>query len=301
MGKIKIKWERAAVTFCAFSIILAASLLFHWWEVILFPSFKIVGRAYAESGRPGKNFAALVGRERLGYRIYWMGIPVGHAELRTNMEEDGEGNEILHFSSVGKTTGLFSVLHYIDDQIDSYFDPVSLRPISYRVQQWKGDHWNNKRVDFYHSEGKAVYVRNREDPVEFDLVPGAQDPLSLLFYIRRQEIEVGRSLKVQSFIRRKNAAITVSVLNEVAIQTKFGTLKTYHLSPSSGNKSIFKKTGHIDVWLTADKRKVPVRIESKVAIGVMTAVLVKIDTRTARFLRRVKTRESGKPHVVIPL
>jgi hypothetical protein len=220
--------------------------------------------------------------ERLRYRVYWLGLPVGWAELSVRDGGMKKGKPLLHFRSVARSTGVFSLIFRVDDQVDSFFDKEGLRSVSYRIRQEEGHYKSRKRIDFYHSLGKAVYIKNREKPRVYDLIPGAQDPLSSLYFLRTQEIEAGMRLKVQSFVRRRNTEIDVDVLKMEVLETDFGPLKAYLLSPSSEYEGIFKKSGRIRVWLSADGLKVPLRMESKIIVGAITAVLEEVDEETAK-------------------
>ena len=224
--------------------------------------------------------------ERLLYRGYWMGIPVGWAELSVSYEEDEEGRPILHFRSKAWSSGIFGRIYPVEDRVDSYFDLNNLRPLRYRIKQSEGNHKHDKRIDFDHSSGKATYSKDQEPPRVFDVTPGVQDPLSSLYYIRMQEIEVGKTVKVQSFIRRKNAEVEVEVLRKGLIETDFGIIDTYVVSPSSKYEGVFKKSGRITVWLSADELKIPIRIESRIAVGAIMGVLKEVDEETAKMFPR---------------
>jgi len=225
--------------------------------------------------------------ERLRYRVYWLGIPVGWAELSVKYGRDEKGRPQLRFQSRAQSSGIFSLIFRVDDKVDSYFDLKNMRSTSYRINQQEGHYKGKKRIDFYHSLGKAVYLKDHEKPIIYDLTPGAQDPLSSLYYVRMQDMKVGGSLMVQSFVRRKNALIKVKVLKKEILQTAFGPLEAYKLSPSSEYEGIFKKSGPILAWFSADDLKIPLRMESKVIVGSIAVVLEKIDHETARtFLER---------------
>jgi hypothetical protein len=244
------------------------------------------GEKYTRPESDGNALIPFSMSERLRYRGYWMGIPVGWAELSVSYEEDEEGRPILHFKSRAWSSGIFSRIYPVEDQVDSYFDLDNLRPLRYRIKQSEGKHRNDKRIDFDHISGKATYSKNQEEPRTFDVTPGIQDPLSSLYYLRLQEMEVGKQVKVQSFVRRQDAVIDVDVLRISVIETGFGILDTYLVSPSSQYEGIFKKSGRIKVWLSADELKIPIRIESRVPVGAIMGVLKEVDEETAKVFPR---------------
>lgn len=240
------------------------------------------GRADARPRSKGEAVIPFAKGERLRYRVHWLGIPVGWAELSVRYEKDKKGKPMLHFGSTARSSGFFSLIYNVDDQVDSYFELHNLRSRSYRIRQSEGHYKSNKRIDFYHSMGKAVYFKNQNRPVVYDLKPGAKDPLSSLYFVRMQELEVGKPVTVHAFVRRKNARIPVEVLRKEVLNTDFGEVETYLLTPPPEYEGIFKKSGRIYIWLSADERKVPVKMKSEIIVGAITAVLVEVDEQTAK-------------------
>lgn len=236
----------------------------------------------ASPQRDSRSAMPFARNELFRYQVYWLGMAVGWAELGVKYEDDEKGKPIIHFRSRARSTGVFSLIFHVDDQIDSYYDLETLRPISYRIKQEEGDHKANKRIDFYHSLGKAAYFSNQDKPIIYDLKPGAQDSLSALYYVRMQDVEVGKPIMVTSFVRPKNAEIKVDVLKKEVLQTKLGPVEAHLLVPSSEYEGIFKKSGPIYTWLSADDLKVPLRMESKIVVGAITVVLEEVDGETAK-------------------
>ena len=52
-----------------------------------------------------------------------------------------------------------------------------------------------------------------------------------------------------------------------------GEFDTVVIKPLMKSEGIFNKKGDVYIWLTDDKKRVPVKLESKVAIGSITATL----------------------------
>jgi len=67
------------------------------------------------------------------------------------------------------------------------------------------------------------------------------------------------------------------VIKRETIKLKNGKYDTYLLEPELKDLSgVFRKSKNatIKIWITADKRKIPVRIKSKVIVGSFVAELV---------------------------
>ncbi len=75
------------------------------------------------------------------------------------------------------------------------------------------------------------------------------------------------------FDSRKLWNVEVQVLRREKIKTKLGEFDTIVIKPLMKSEGIFNRKGDVYIWLTDDKKRVPVKLESKVAIGSITATL----------------------------
>jgi len=68
--------------------------------------------------------------------------------------------------------------------------------------------------------------------------------------------------------------VEVQVLRREKVKTKLGEFDTVVIKPLMKSEGIFNRKGDVYIWLTDDKKRIPVKLESKVAIGSITATLV---------------------------
>jgi hypothetical protein len=64
------------------------------------------------------------------------------------------------------------------------------------------------------------------------------------------------------------------VLRKEKIKTKLGEFDTVVIKPLMKSEGIFDRKGDMYIWLTDDLRRIPVKMQSKVAVGSITATLV---------------------------
>jgi hypothetical protein len=84
---------------------------------------------------------------------------------------------------------------------------------------------------------------------------------------------VGKSVYVDVFDSRKLWNVEVQVLRRERIKTKLGEFDTLVIKPLMKSEGIFNRKGDVYIWLTDDKKRIPVKLESKVPIGSITATL----------------------------
>ena len=101
--------------------------------------------------------------------------------------------------------------------------------------------------------------------------------MSILFAFRKHELYEGMHFKSNVTDGKKSVASEAFVGNVEDVETALGEFRCYkvridvkHLS-GVFNKS---KDASLYVWFTADERRIPVKVKSKVAVGHFTMELV---------------------------
>jgi hypothetical protein len=108
-------------------------------------------------------------------------------------------------------------------------------------------------------------------------LPGSFDPLSAFYFIRLVDFK-GKSTIERPITDGKECIIgRLSVIKRETIHVKSGTYDTYLIEPEIKHiGGVFEKSKNakIKLWVTADKRKIPVKIKSKVVVGSFVGELV---------------------------
>ena len=60
-------------------------------------------------------------------------------------------------------------------------------------------------------------------------------------------------------------------LGEETIRSKFGKIKCIKFRPLVQSGRVFKAKESLTLWITADKNKIPVRIQADLAVGALKA------------------------------
>lgn len=182
-----------------------------------------------------------------------------------------------HFVLTVKTNQFFDTIYKIRDRIDSYTDIDMTRSILYKKSQTGWKHKRDVVVSFNWHINEAQYSNFGRKRKPVSLLPGSFDPLSIFYYSRICDF------KEKGIIQRpvtdgKKCVIGIGeVIKRETIKLESGKYDTYLLEPELKDLSgVFKKSKNatIKIWITADKRKIPVRIKSKVVVGSFVAELV---------------------------
>jgi hypothetical protein len=214
--------------------------------------------------------------EKFVYDLTWAGIKAGTATLE--LKHDNDGMKIV---STAQSAPLVSVFYTVDDRIQSIlshnpsFSPAG-QPVQYRIKIREGRHRRDKEVVFDRIADKAIYrdyLKNEKK--EFDVPSSVFDPLSSFYHLRTLELVVGKPVYLTVFDSKKVWNIEVQVLRRERITLPSGTFDTVVIKPDMKSEGIFYRKGEIFIWLTDDAKHIPVKLQTKVAVGSITAVLVK--------------------------
>jgi len=240
-----------------------------FYKVILFCILNITFFAAACFADPFKI------PEKFVYDLTWTGITAGTATLE--LMNDGDTIKII---STAQSAKWVSVFYTVDDRVESTLSknpspPFIGQPVNYRIRVREGKHRRDKEVIFDHQNNKAKYVSYLENErKEFDLPASVFDPISSFYYIRTLRLEVGKPVYVTIFDSKKVWNVEVQVLRREKVTLPIGTFDTIVVKPLMKSEGIFYRKGEIFIWLTDDIKHIPVKLQTKVAVGHINATLV---------------------------
>ena len=213
--------------------------------------------------------------EKFVYDLTWTGIKAGTASL-----EITDSYDKVKIATTARSASWISVFYTVDDRIESTLLKNSSysvigQPANYRVKIREGRHRRNKEVVFDHNNKKATYIDYiKNERKDYELPSSAFDPISSFYYIRSLRLVVGESVFVTIFDSKKVWDVEVQVLRREKVATPQGTFDTIMVKPILKSEGIFFGKGDIFIWLTDDVKHIPVKMQTKVAVGSVTATLV---------------------------
>jgi hypothetical protein len=214
--------------------------------------------------------------EKLVYDLTWTGVKAGTAVLEVLNEKD-----TFRIISTANSAQWVSVFYTVEDRVEAVLAKGKSqifvgRPQNYRLRLREGRHRRDKEIIFEHEKRKAVFIDHRDnDRKEFKISENVFDPLSVLYYVRTLNLEVGRSVYVDIFDSKKLWNVEVQVLRKERISTVLGDVETIVVKPLMKSEGIFNRKGEMFIWLTNDRNKIPVKMQTRVVVGSITATLVR--------------------------
>jgi hypothetical protein len=220
-----------------------------------------------EISRRVDNIAFGVG-EYLQFDLNYGFINAGSAAMEVRDLIEYNGRPAYQLVTTAQSNKFFSSFYQVRDRVESIFDAIGLFPWRFDKQLREGNYRSHRQYEFDQINHSVVY---KGDTIE--VAPYVQDALSVLYFARTQELEVGKSIYVDNFTDGKKYPLEVRVLKKEKIKVKAGEFECLVVEPLMQSAGIFKHEGRLTVWLTDDRVRLPVMMKSKVVVGSITAEL----------------------------
>ena len=98
----------------------------------------------------------------------------------------------------------------------------------------------------------------------------AYDPISATYLARSVDFKVGDKLRLEVFGGKSRYLVTFDVVGKERISVKKGEVEAYKIIPQVKDLSATGYAGRMrqaTIWITADEKRTPIRIQSQVFIG----------------------------------
>jgi hypothetical protein len=113
-----------------------------------------------------------------------------------------------------------------------------------------------------------------------------QDVLTVIYFLRTQRLEVGKSLDIPLTDSGRVFRMSVAVVERKRIDTVLGRVNAFRVEPAMfGAANLSRSRGQLSIWITDDDRHLPVKAQLKVEIGTFDIKLKRLsfpETRQAR-------------------
>lgn len=219
--------------------------------------------------------------EKLHFKVYWTEILAGEATLEVLPIEKFNGVPAYHFVMTVATVPFVDVFYMVRDRIESYTDLKISHTLFYKIKK-EGKKKKEISTAYDWKKHEAQYSKNGKKRKPAALLPGAFDPLSVFYFFRMRELK--ENMEISTPVSDGKVCVTgkARVLAREKVTVASGAYDTFLVEPELGHiGGVFEKSPNakLQIWVTADERRLPVKIKSEVAVGSFTAELDSIEGR----------------------
>lgn len=214
---------------------------------------------------------------KLYYNLNFIWIPAGEVTFTVD-----ETDDFYFVQALGVTYPSYEWFFKVRDVYQAKIDKNTMLPVASLRDVHEGNYTKYENVHFDQVEGSAISeLGNSKDNTELmdiDIGGCIHDLLSILYYVRNintDQLKKNDEFPVRVYLSRKIYNLGVKFLGK---QKKkkikgLGNFQTMKFQPQVIDGNVFKKGTEMKVWVSDDKNRLPLMIESPVTIGSVKVVL----------------------------
>jgi hypothetical protein len=217
--------------------------------------------------------------EKLTFQVKWGVIPAGEGILEVLPIENINGIKAYHFLMTTKTYPFIDLFYKVCNAIDSYTDIGMTHSILYKNRN-QGKTKRDVIVNFDWEKGKAQYTNFGKKQKLITIKPGSFDPLSVFYAFRLHDLRENTEIHVPVTDGKRCVMGRAKIIRRETVKVASGTYETFLAEPELQHiRGVFEKSKHakLQIWVTADNYRMPVKIKSKVYVGSFTAELISVE------------------------
>lgn len=225
--------------------------------------------------------------EQLVYRVYYNALLTGKVtagEARLTIDEDPvmiNNRSTYHIVGEGKSKGAFNWFFKVDDRFETYVDKETLLPRKFIRRTREGGFHKDEDYIFNHKLKKVFSSRKQTD-----IPADAQDIVSAFYYSRLidfSNIKAGFIYELNFVFDDSVYTSKIKYLGKDTIKTKLGHIACLKFKPMVLTGNVFKDEYPMTLWVSDDRNKLPVMVESAVVVGTVRMELIEYKGLTNAF------------------
>lgn len=204
--------------------------------------------------------------EKLTFRAHYGLINAARITMSVDpvMQQIGTRKAFL-VRTEGETLKSFDWMYKVRDKFDSYLDEESLAPLRYSMSKRENKYTASDAVIYYHEQKK---LRNLKG--EMAMPTYTQDIASAIYYARNLDFitaKLNQSFPVDVYLDNKVYNLQFKFIGRETLHTDIGKVRCIKLRPKLVVDRVFKEDDDMTIWVSDDKNKIPIRVESAIQVG----------------------------------
>lgn len=214
---------------------------------------------------------------KIFYNVIGLYVDAGTASFTVENTKLND-KSVYHITGLGSSNPSYDWIFRVRDRYETYIDTATLKPYKFIRHVEEGKFRKDEVVHFYHDEKKAVSTKGT-----YPITDCMQDVLSSIYYARNLDFsshQIGEKIPFSMFLDNEVHNIYIRYLGKEVVKTKYGKFNAIKFKPMLISGTIFAGGELMTVWVSDDKNRIPLRIESPITVG-----SVKVDMMGYRNLR----------------
>ncbi|MEO8434938.1 MAG: DUF3108 domain-containing protein [Pyrinomonadaceae bacterium] len=208
--------------------------------------------------------------EQLNYQVYIASgtQPLGTASFQVRAHARYFNRDGLLVTVKAQTTNAAQRIFFANDQINSYVDPSTLLPFRTELNLVEGKLRFNRVWSIDQDRGAAI----GDNGVRTDIPVGTFDLVSLLYAVRSLDLTPPKRNALSVLVNDRPKTIFITSLKRETIDLGGQKIPAIQLSLTTDDPQSDKF--QLRAWVSADQRRLPLRLTAMTEIGALRADLV---------------------------
>ena len=209
--------------------------------------------------------------ERLSYDVYFGAIKVGTGSMEVSGIDTVRGRPAYH--TTFRVNGGIP-FYKVDDTFESWFATDDLASLRFNQDQNEGSKERQHRYEIY-PERRTYDDLSDQEPEQ----PSVADPLddgSFVYFVRTVPLEVGKTYEFHRYFKPDRNPVTIRVERRERVKVPAGTFDAIVIQPVIKTKGVFSESGHAELWISDDDRRVILQMKSQLSFGSLDLYLTNI-------------------------
>lgn len=242
--------------------------------------------------------------EKFVFKLFynWTAIWLSAGEIAFTVQDEVlNGRPVHHLMALGQTYKSYEWFYKVRDRYESWVDKETMLPVRFKRDAYEGgfimkDEYNFDRVanKVYAKELHGKEAKVKGQPMKestFDVTSCVQDAISAIYNMRCIDwanVAVGDKVPFDVYIDREVYHVYARYMGKKTVKTKLGKFNTLWIKPLMLDNEYFDGGEHMNVYVTDDDNKIPVRIETPLVVGWLKADLLSYAGLKYPFSARIK-------------
>jgi len=209
--------------------------------------------------------------ERLSYDVYFGAIKVGTGSMEVRGIDTVRSRPAYH-TAFRLNGGI--PFYKVDDTFESWFATDDLASLRFNQDQNEGTKERQHRYEIY-PERRTYDDLSDQEPEQ----PSVADPLddgSFVYFVRTVPLEIGQTYEFQRYFKPDRNPVTIRVMRRERVKVPAGTFDAIVIQPVIKTKGVFSESGHAELWISDDDKRVILQMKSQLSFGSLDLYLTNI-------------------------
>jgi hypothetical protein len=232
------------------------------------PNKKPTGAAPASNSAfpPGLPFEA---GEQLNFNVFLANNPqpLGTVSFQARQRSQYFNRDGILLAVKARTTNAAQRIFYADDQVNSYVDPTTLLPFRTELALREGNRRVNQTLTIDQDRGSATTDKG----TRIEVPVGTHDIISVLYALRSFNLAPPKRNAVSLIVENRPRTFFITSLQREFIELGGQRIAAVQLSLTTDDTQADKYA--LRLWVSEDRRRLPLRITATTPLGPLRADL----------------------------